>query len=213
MDTIFFDLDGTLTDSGLGITRSVAYAIDKLGQKPLDQKTLELFIGPPLLDSYMKFVGLSKKEAQKGIELYREYYAVTGIYENALYPEVKELLEKLKNQNCRIFLTTSKPKFYAEQILKHFEIDAYFDGVYGATMDEKLSEKEYIIKDALTNALPKVNPQTTLMVGDREYDILGAKANGLKSVGVLYGFGSQEELEQAGADVLIETPLELLKHI
>lgn len=210
METIFFDLDGTLTDSGLGITRSIAYALEKLGQEIPDQGILEKFIGPPLADSFQIYTGLTAKEAQKGIDFYREYYSVTGIYENYLYTGILELLTTLKERGFEIYLTTSKPEFYAKKILTHFEIDKFFSGVFGASMDEKLSEKTEIIKNALNTITPKVNPEKTLMVGDRSYDILGAKDHGLHSCGVLYGFGTQEELKAAGAEFLIHKPLDLL---
>lgn len=213
MKNVFFDLDGTLTNSALGIIKSIAYALEKLGKPVPDKKTLELFIGPPLLDSYMKISGLTKEEGEKGIILFREYYGVKGIYENSLYSDILELLEELKKREIAIYLTTSKPEDYAKRILKHFKIDSYFLGVYGASDDEKMSEKEYIIKRALETIQPKPALKETLMVGDREYDILGATKNGLKSVGVLYGFGSLEELKKAKASYLIEKPLDLLNYV
>lgn len=210
METIFFDLDGTLTDSGLGITRSIAYALNKLGKEIPDQGILEKFIGPPLADSFQTYTGLTPEEAQQGIDFYREYYSVTGIYENSLYTGIPELLRDLKKKDLDLYLTTSKPEFFAKKILVHFEIAEFFSGVFGASMDEKLSEKTEIIKNALQTITPTVSPCKTLMVGDRSYDILGAKDHGLHSCGVLYGFGTKKELEKAGADFLINTPGELL---
>lgn len=213
MKNIFFDLDGTLTDSGLGITKSISYALEKLGKPVPAKKTLELFIGPPLLESYMKICGLTKEEGEKGIDLFREYYSVKGIYENNLYPDIIELLKELKKRDKAIYLTTSKPEEYAKRILKHFEIDSYFSGVYGAFDDEKMSEKEYIIKRALETIQPKPTLEETIMIGDREYDIVGATKNGLQSVGVLYGFGSLDELKKANATYIIEKPLDLLAYV
>lgn len=213
MKNVFFDLDGTLTDSGEGIINSIKYALNKLEQPEADLETLRKFIGPPLMDSFQDYTGLSKENAKLGMIYYREYYEVKGLYENKLYDDVKHLLESLKENKRNIYLTTSKPEPYAKQILKHFAIDEYFSDVYGASMDETMSEKTFIIQNALENISPKVNPQETLMVGDRSYDMSGGKDHGLTTVGVLYGFGSEEELKNSGADFIINKPLDLLNYI
>lgn len=207
---ILFDLDGTLTESGIGITRSVAYALNKWGITEPDQKKLDRFVGPPLVDSFMEYYGFTPEDARQAVEDYREYYAVRGIFENRVYNGVKELLEALKAAGKTCILATSKPEGYAEQILEHFGLASYFSLVAGATMDEKRTDKASVIAYALEQAGIADRGQV-VMVGDREHDILGAEANGLDAIGVLYGYGSREELEAAGAKMIAETAMDLLK--
>lgn len=206
--TVFFDLDGTITESGIGITRSVAYALRKYGIKEQDQKKLDLFIGPPLIDSFMKHYGFTKEQATEAVAHYREYYAVTGIFENRVYDGVREMLQALCDAGIRCVLATSKPEHYAVQILEHFDLLPMFSLAAGATMDETRTNKA----DVLAYAIKKAGCQpdgTCVMVGDREHDVLGARQNGLDCIGVLYGYGSREELTNAGALALAETPQEL----
>ena len=208
-EVVLFDLDGTLTESGIGITRSVAYALRKYGIEETDQAKLDRFVGPPLIDSFMRYYGFSAEQARQAVEDYREYYAVTGIFENRVYDGVIPMLQTLKQMGKRCVLATSKPDYYAEQILAHFGLAAYFDFVAGATMDEKRTNKA----DVIAYALEQVRGQSAIMVGDREHDILGAKAHGLPSIGVLYGYGSREELEAAGADHIAATAEDVLKYV
>lgn len=208
-DVILFDLDGTLTESGIGITRSVAYALKKHGIVETDQRKLDRFVGPPLIDSFMGFYGFTAQQARQAVEDYREYYAVTGIFENRVYDGVPALLRALKAAGKRCVLATSKPEHYAVQILAHFELAAYFDLVAGATMDETRTNKA----DVIAYALERIGPGRAVMVGDREHDILGARANGLPAIGVLYGYGSREELEAAGADYLAAAAEDILKFV
>lgn len=206
--TVFFDLDGTITESGIGITRSVAYALRKYGIEEQDQQKLDLFIGPPLIDSFMNHYGFSKEQAVEAVAHYREYYAVTGIFENRVYDGVVELLEKLNDAGIRCVLATSKPEHYALQILDHFDLSRFFALAAGATMDERRTNKT----DVLAYAMEKAGCQpdgSAVMVGDRSHDVLGAQRNGLPCIGVLYGYGSREELTTAGALALAETPKEL----
>ena len=205
-DTILFDLDGTITESGIGITRSVAYALKKHGITETDQNKLDRFVGPPLIDSFMRFYGFSAEQARQAVEDYREYYAVTGIFENRVYDGVVELLQALKAAGKRCVLATSKPEHYAVQILEYFHLAEYFDFVAGATMDEKRTNKA----DVIAYALEQTGVGHVIMVGDREHDVLGAKAHGLPCIGVLYGYGSREELESAGATHIVETAEEIL---
>lgn len=209
-DAVLFDLDGTLTESGIGITRSVAYALQKHGIVERDQKKLDRFVGPPLIDSFMGYYGFSAPQARQAVEDYREYYAVKGIFENRVYNGVIPLLEGLNAAGVRCVLATSKPELYAVQILEHFGLLPYFSAVAGATMDERRTAKAEVIAYALQK-LPE--GCRAVMVGDRKHDILGARVNGLRSIGVLYGYGSREELEAAGADALVETPEEILKFV
>lgn len=207
--TILFDLDGTITESGIGITRSVAYALQKHGITETEQKKLDRFVGPPLIDSFMRFYGFTAEQARQAVEDYREYYAVKGIFENRVYDGVVPMLQALKDAGKRCVLATSKPEGYAVQILEHFGLASYFSVVAGATMDEKRTNKA----DVIAYALEQLHGESAIMVGDREHDILGAKAHGLASIGVLYGYGSREELEAAGADYIAATAEEILKFV
>ena len=213
MQYIFFDLDGTLTDSALGITRSVQYALKKYGIDENNQSMLNNFVGPPLKDSFMKYYGFSEDKAQEAIWVYREYYEVKGINENFVYDGIEATLKALKDAGKKLYVATSKPEQYAKQILKNFNLLDYFTFVGGATMDEKLVEKCDIIKYVATaNNLLK-EKSDIIMVGDREHDIIGAKKFGVKAIGVLYGYGDLEELNGAGTDFIAKTPDELIKII
>lgn len=197
---IFFDLDGTLTDSGIGIISSVKYALKKYGIEEENSDKLKRFIGPPLTDSFMEYYGFDLCRAKEAVEYYREYYSEKGMYENELYSGIKELLAGLKEKSKIVLLTTSKPKFYAEKILKYFGIEGYFDFVIGSNLDGTLSDKKEIIDEALKISGTELKKESVVMVGDRKFDIEGANYNGIKSIAVLYGYGSYEELEKAGAD-------------
>lgn len=210
--TILFDLDGTLTDPGIGITNSVAYALKKWGIETPDRKSLYRFIGPPLNESFMKFYGFSQEDALKSIGYYREYYRETGILENELIPDAERLLQGLKARGKRIVLATSKPEEFAVFILKHFHIDGYFDVIAGATMDASRVQKADVIAYALEQA-GLSGPEGAVMVGDREHDVLGAKAVGMDCIGVLCGFGSRTELESAGALYIAENMKEVFSLI
>ena len=209
-EVVLFDLDGTLTESGIGITRSVAHSLRKYGIEETDQAKLDLFVGPPLIDSYMRYYGFSREQAVQAVEFYREYYAVTGIFENQVYDGVIPMLQALQRAGKTCILATSKPEHYAVQILEHFGLDSYFSCVAGATMDEKRTNKADVIAYALQKS---GKTGSAVMVGDRRHDIEGAKANNLPAIGVLYGYGSREELETAGADWIAETPEDLLKFV
>ena len=209
-DIVLFDLDGTLTESGIGITRSVAHSLRKYGIEERDQARLDRFVGPPLIESYMRYYGFSREQAVQAVEYYREYYAVTGIFENRVYDGVAPMLKALTDAGKTCVLATSKPEPYAVQILDHFGLAPYFSCVAGATMDEKRTDKADVIAYALKKA---GGAGRAVMVGDRRHDIQGAKANGLPAIGVLYGYGSREELEAAGADELAETAADSLNFV
>ncbi len=200
---ILFDLDGTLTDPGQGITNSVSFALEKFGVEVKDKKELYKFIGPPLKDSFMKYYGFTEGEALQAIEYYREYFRDTGIFENEVYDGVKELLSKIKASGRRIVLATSKPEEFAKRILEHFELSEYFDVAAGASMDSSRSKKGDVIKYALEKC-GEVSADEAIMIGDREHDIFGAKENGIDSIGVLYGYGCRQELENAGAKYIAQ---------
>lgn len=210
MKNIFFDLDGTLTDPAEGITNSVAYALEKFGIKVADRSELYRFIGPPLIPAFMEYYGFSKENAEKALAFYREYFAPKGIFENAVIEGIPELLSSLKKQGKHLFVATSKPEEFAKKILAHFALDGYFDGIYGSTMDETRNKKDAVIAYALSET--RTASADSVMVGDRHHDIDGAKENRMKSVGVLFGYGSREELADAGADAIAAT-VEELKNI
>ena len=189
--TILFDLDGTLTDSGPGITNSVAYALKKWNIEEKDINVLRKFVGPPLDASFAKYYGFSKEKCVQAIQYYREYYLTKGIYENQVYDGMEELLKWLRDTGRRAIVATSKPEPSAIHVLEYFHMDSYFDIIAGATMDGSRVEKSDVIRYALDRAGIR-DLSGVVMVGDRENDIQGAKANGLDSIGVLYGYGSRE---------------------
>ncbi len=197
--TILFDLDGTLTDPGIGITNSVQYALKRYGIAVNDRTELYKFIGPPLIESFMCFYGFSREKAKEAVGVYREYYGEKGIFENRVYEGIPELLEGLKEAGCRLLVATSKPEFFAEKILRHYDLEKYFLFTAGSTMEKTRTRKSEVIRYALTSCGIKAD-DAVVMVGDREHDIIGAKEAGLSSIGVLFGYGTREELEQAGAD-------------
>lgn len=208
--TILFDLDGTLTDSGQGILNSIRYALNQLDRPIPDDHLLKTFIGPPLKTSFEQTLGMSLAESQAAIALYRDYFREKGIFENQIYPGIPELLADLKSQKRQLLVATSKPEVFAQQILEHFELSHFFEIIIGASMDSSRSKKSDVIAYALKNA-DTVNPAETIMVGDRKYDILGAKENQLASLGVLYGYGSFEELQAAKADYIAKSTEDLRK--
>lgn len=206
---LLFDLDGTLTDPGLGITNSVRYALNKFHIEEPDRTALYRFIGPPLLDSFMEFYGFSREQSDLAVQYYREYFKVKGLYENQVYDGIPALLATLKERGRTLLLATSKPEEYAVEILKHFHLDHYFDFVAGATMDGSRSKKADVIAHALD--LGQISRlSSAVMIGDREHDILGAGQMGLDSIGVLYGYGSEAELRAAGATHIAKDPTGLL---
>ena len=209
---ILFDLDGTLTDPGEGITNSVAYALKKYGIEVSDKSELYKFIGPPLRDSFMKYYGFSEDDALKAIEYYREYFRDTGIFENKVYEGVEDMLKSLCDMGRKIVLATSKPEEFAVRILEHFNMSKYFTVVAGASMDSSRSKKGDVIAYALSMC-GDIDKSTAIMIGDREHDIIGAKENGLKSIGVLYGYGSEDELKNCGADYIVATTKDILSLI
>ena len=196
--TILFDLDGTITDSGSGIMRSILYATEQLGWPAPSEETLRSFIGPP-----------SAEAAQQAVGHYRAYYQRKGMFENHVYPGIPEVLTRLKEAGAKLYIATSKPEEFAKKIITHFDLDRYFTGIYGASMDGHRSKKADVIQYALTEAQLAPTKEAIIMVGDRNHDILGAQQNGLDSIGVLYGFGEETELQEAGATFLVQSPKDL----
>lgn len=210
MHHIIFDLDGTLTNPKEGITKSIIFALEKLDVSGYTQDSLEWCIGPPLIDSFIKILGGDNERAKLGVEYYREYYKPRGLYENSVYPGIKELLTTLKSSGKTLYIATSKPKIFAKQILEHFGLDDYFYAIYGSELDGTRTNKKDLIayimqQESITN--------NCMMIGDREHDIIGAKDNKVASIGITWGYGSADELQQAGADYICHTPEELGKII
>lgn len=201
--SVFFDLDGTIIDSGEGVSNSVLYALKKFGIEETRQNALR-FIGPPLANSFKEFYGFDDEKATRGIEIYREYYREKGIFECYLYDGIKELLLWLKKEGYKVVLCTSKPEEYAHRVLDYFGILDLFDFACGATMDEKTrATKDDVMTYAL--ALSGTKPSEAIMIGDRKFDINSASKFGLDSVGVTFGYGSKEELEEAGATFVVDS--------
>lgn len=212
MKNYFFDLDGTLTDPGEGITNSVIYALKTYGIEEKDREKLYSFIGPPLADSLMTHYGFSEEKAQEAIGRYREYFTDKGIFENRVYDGIPQLLSLLKERGHRVILATSKPEAFALRILEHFDLLRYFDLVCGATMDERIrSEKVQVLRYALEKS--GADPKESYMIGDRRFDVEAGRRLGLFAIGVLYGYGSRKELCEAGADVICQTVAELKKEL
>ena len=204
-DYYFFDLDGTLTDPAEGITNSFVHAIKYFGLEVPSYEKLCTFIGPPLVATFQKEFGFDEEKCMEGVKKYREYFAQKGIFENKVYDGIEDLLAQLKKRGKHLVVATSKPEEYSVKILEHFKLAEYFDYICGSNMDETRSKKEEVIEYALGKCgIGAADKAKVLMIGDREHDIIGAKKNGLKSCGVLYGYGSSKELEAAGADYIIE---------
>ncbi|ATR81115.1 HAD family hydrolase [Pseudomonas sp. FFUP_PS_473] len=189
---ILFDLDGTLTDPREGITRSIQYALSKLGIDEPDLSRLEHFIGPPLLQAFMQFYDFDEARAWDAVNFYRERFKVTGLYENRVFEGVGELLQALEGQGRTLYIATSKPWVYAREIARHFEFDRHFKVIYGSELDGTRTDKIELIAHLLEQE--QLEPAQTLMIGDRKHDLIGARRNGLDAAAVGYGFGSFEEL-------------------
>ena len=205
---LLFDLDGTVTDSQLGITRSAAYALERFGIHVDDPSTLKFFVGPPLHDTFKEHYGFSPEEADRAVATYREYYREKGIFENEVYSGIPELLKELNAAGRTVILATSKPEVFAKQILEYFSLSQYFRHIAGAELDGVRNNKDEVIEYAIE--LSGVTDRSQcVMIGDRKHDIIGAKKTGLSSLGVLYGYGDRAEHEAAGADVIAESVAEL----
>ena len=197
---VLFDLDGTLTDPAEGITNSLMHAQRRLGRAVSRREDLYVFIGPPLIEMFMSEWGLTRAESEQALLYYREYFTDRGIFENVPYRGIEACLADLKAAGLRLYVATSKPEPLSLRILEHFRLLPYFEAVAGSTMDEKRTKKGEVIAYALQTF--QLDPAETVMVGDREHDVLGARENGLPCIGVLYGYGSREELTTAGAAAL-----------
>lgn len=208
-DTVLFDLDGTLTDSAPGILNSLRYALEKQGEPIPEETTLRRFIGPPLYDGLVNFLGFTSERAVQTVAFYREYYAEKGALENRVYPGIVQLLAQLRQEGMRLCVATSKPTVYTERILEHFGLSEYFDAVGGSLLDGSRDRKSDVIRYLIESY--GVEPEKAVMVGDRFYDVEGAAEHGIATVGVLFGYGSEEELNRAGAWKLARDTQELYR--
>ena len=204
--TILFDLDGTLTDSGEGIINCVIYALEKFGLPIPPRENLRYFVGPPLHESFVR-QGVPAEQAEEAVAAYRERYVPTGMFENTPYPGVRELLEKLKAEGHTLYVASSKPEWMCVDILKHFDLANYFAQICGATMDTSRTNKEAVIEYLIHE---NGRADNMIMVGDTKFDVLGAKAHGIPCIGVTWGYGSVEEMREAGATAIADTMEQLL---
>ncbi len=207
-----FDLDGTLTDPSLGITNSIMHALRRMNRDVPPREELYRFIGPPLVPAFQNFLGMTEEEANQAVVFYREYFSVTGLFENTPYDGILDTLAAVKNAGLTLAVATSKPEKFAAQIIDHFGMSDAFTIVCGATMDSSRSKKGDVIAYTLEKlGISESEKPHVLMIGDRFHDIDGAKENGLASAGVLWGFGDKAELTDAGADHIARTMDELIE--
>ena len=209
MKTILFDLDGTITDSGEGIINCALFALEHF-QLPLpDRETMRVFVGPPLHETFVKF-GVPEEKADEAVAVYRKRYIPTGMYENKPYPGIEELLISLKAQGHKLLIATSKPEWMAVDILEHFGLSKYFDCICGATMDTSRTSKDAVIGYLLQNYGAAEN---MLMVGDTEFDVLGAAKHNIPCIGVSWGYGTTEQMVSAGAIAIAHSMQELFEYV
>jgi phosphoglycolate phosphatase len=204
MDAIYFDLDGTLTDPKPGITRSIQYALQRLDHPTMPtEDELTWCFGPPLRASFVRLLG-AETSADLAVSYYRERFSDIGLYENGVYDGIGDVLTSLCTSGHRLFVATSKPHVFAERIIDHFGLRGHFEHVFGSELDGTRVDKSHLLEYALKQA--SVNPAKTLMIGDRSHDMVGARNNGMNGIGVLYGYGSRDELLGAGAQHVCATP-------
>ena len=206
--TILFDLDGTLSDSSQGIINSIIYALEKYDVNDYDMPLLRKFLGPPLHESFEKFMGFDKEKSLQAVKLYREYFSSKGLFENEIYGGVSDLLQNLKENGKALIVATSKPQLFTDRIMEHFNLAKYFDFIAGSNMDTTRSKKAEVIEYALSECNIK-DKSKVVMIGDRAEDVIGAQTVGVDSIGVEYGYGTFDELKNAGATYVVKTVDEL----
>ncbi len=211
IETVLFDLDGTLTDSGLGITKAVQYALGQMGYAVPPKESLFKFIGPPLHRSFQMFYGMDEAASVEAVRQFRVYYNETGILENLVYEGVAELLSALKNGGKRLVLATSKPEAAAKRVMHHFGLDKWVPEIVGGMDDDSRNTKGKVIAHALRTY--NIDPKTAIMVGDREHDVFGALENNIPCMGITWGYGDRPELVNAGAAVVLDHPQEAAEYI
>lgn len=208
-DIILFDLDGTLTDPKLGITSCVQHALEAIGQPEPDNNKLIPFIGPPLKEMFMSYCNVDAEMGEFLVAKYRERFSTVGMFENEIYEGIKELLTGLKLAGKKIALATSKPQVFSEKILEHFDIKDLFDVIVGSELNGRRTNKADVIKEVIEQFGKEFNVNRAVMVGDRKYDVIGAREYGIKTIGVTYGYGGVDELTVAGSDYIVESVTEL----
>ena len=206
--TILFDLDGTLTDSSQGIINSIIYALEKFDINDYDMALLKKFLGPPLHESFEKFMGFDKEKSLQAVKFYREYFSSKGLLENEVYAGVNDLLQNLKENGKTLVVATSKPQPFTDKIMEHFDLAKYFDFIAGSNMDTTRSKKAEVIEYVLSECYIK-DKSKVVMIGDRAEDMIGAQSVGIDSIGVEYGYGTVDELKNAGATYIAKTVDEL----
>lgn len=210
--TVLFDLDGTLTDSGLGITKAVMYALEQMGYEVPQRETLFKFIGPPLHSSFRKYYNMDEPTSVEAVRQFRVYYnEMGGILENEVYEGVREMLCGLKQAGKRLYIATSKPDAAAKRVMHHFGLDEFVPDIVGGTDDADRNTKGKVIAWVLREF--GIDPETAIMVGDREHDVHGAAENGIPCIGVTWGYGDRPELESAGAQVVFDKAREVTEYI
>ena len=205
-----FDLDGTLTNPKTGITRSIQYALEKLGRPVPEADELTWIIGPPIFAGFTELLG-GPEQVQDAVRLYRERYGTIGLFENEVYAGIPALLQHLQEKGVRLYVATSKLQVFARRILDHFELSRFFIEIYGSEPDNRHADKRDLIRHILEQE--RFDPAGAVMIGDRKHDAVGAKANGLASIGVTWGFGSRQELLDAGVACLVDAPQDLAEPI
>lgn len=208
---ILFDLDGTITDPKIGITKSFQYALQHFGIQVDNLDALEPVIGPPLKKSFSEFYHLPEEQIESAIEKYRERFSTVGLYENEIYDGMENLLKELSEAGYILEIASSKPTVFVEKICEHFKIKQYFTHIVGSFLDGRRGEKEEVVEEAIR--LSKATPDHIIMVGDRIYDVIGAHKKGIAVIGVSYGYGGRQELEEAGADVIVDTVAQLREEL
>ncbi|MEA5486775.1 MULTISPECIES: HAD family hydrolase [Pseudanabaena] len=212
MDTVLFDLDGTLTDPKIGITTCILYALNQLGYELPETDQLLWCIGPPLTVSFTKLLQTTDKVLiDRAITLYRDRFATVGLFENALYPQIPETLNSIRTAGYQTYIATSKPHVFAKRIIEHFDLNSLFDGIYGSELDGTRSDKAELIRHILLTE--NLIPAKTVMIGDRSHDAIGAKKNQLLAIGVTYGYGTEEELKLHGVDLIANSPQEITQYL
>jgi phosphoglycolate phosphatase len=202
---LLFDLDGTLTDPRPGLVRSVLAALERMGRELPHEADLNFIIGPPIQHSLATILEtVDEKEIERCLGYFRERYSTVGLFENEVYPGIPEALVDLKSKGYHLYVATGKPKPFADRILERFDLDQYFVRAYGSRLDGSRIEKHEVIEDVLI--AESIDPKTAIMVGDREHDVIGAKKHGIPTIGVLYGYGAQDELTGSGAVALCDHP-------
>jgi phosphoglycolate phosphatase len=208
LSNLLFDLDGTLTDPKPGISRCIQHALTELGLEPPEADDLEWCIGPPLAQSFARLLATDDdNQIDAAMGLYRERFARVGLFENRVYPGIPELLVGLQERGFHLFLATSKPRVFAERILEHFQLNGFFEAVFGSELNGHLTDKPALVRHILDTS--RLRPPQTMIIGDRKYDLLGGQANEIWTGAVTYGYGTEDELRQAGADLYFHSPQQI----